>query len=107
MGSASLQTNGITTKLLFLLRDTSLADLNDPLCKVRKSRIIMFVIIELFGFGAAMAITQTIGMVFTLWNSMLNGLFGATSSGDWFPCCNHLIDPYKDVYHSTAPIYSR
>ncbi|KAF9516510.1 hypothetical protein BS47DRAFT_1441482 [Hydnum rufescens UP504] len=63
MGSAALQTSGITAKMLFLLRDPTLADTNDPLHKVRKSRIALFVIIQLLGFGATMAITQTIAAV--------------------------------------------
>ncbi len=33
----------------------------EPLLKVRKSRIALFVALELVGFGATMAITQTIG----------------------------------------------
>ena len=53
--------NGITTKILFLLRDATLIEPTEPLLKVRKSRIALFVALELVGFGATMAITQTIG----------------------------------------------
>ena len=62
MGADALRGNGITTRLLYLLRDKSLTPYNDPLHKVRKSRIIMFVGVQLVGFGATFAITQTIGM---------------------------------------------
>lgn len=62
MGSDALFTSGITAKILFLLRDKHLIDPLDPLNKVRKSRIVLFTLIELVGFGATMAITQTIGV---------------------------------------------
>ena len=61
MGSGALLNNGITTKILFLFRDARLIDPTEPLLKVRKSRIVLFVALELIGFGATMAITQTIG----------------------------------------------
>lgn len=61
MGTDALATSGITTKLLYLLRDRNLTEHSDPLAKVRKSRLLLFLGIELVGFGATMAITQTIG----------------------------------------------
>lgn len=61
MGTFALATNGITTKILYLLRDRRLTDRSDPLAKVRTSRLLLFVGIELLGFGATMAITQTVG----------------------------------------------
>lgn len=61
MGTDALATSGITSKLLFLLRDRRLSDPSDPLYKVRKSRLVLFLVLELAGFGATMAITQTIG----------------------------------------------
>jgi hypothetical protein len=61
MGAAALQGNGITTKLLYLIRDKTLSSPYDPLHKVRKSRLLMFVAVQLMGFGATFAITQTIG----------------------------------------------
>lgn len=61
MGADALQGNGITVKLLYLLREKSLTPPDDPLRKVRKSRLILFVAVQLIGFGATFAITQTIG----------------------------------------------
>jgi len=63
MGTAALRTSGITTKLLFLVRDHNLIPSHDPLRRVRKSRIALFVLIELAGFGATMGITQTIAAI--------------------------------------------
>lgn len=61
MGADALQGNGITLKLLYLLRDKSLTPLDESLRKVRKSRLVLFVTIQLIGFGATFAITQTAG----------------------------------------------
>lgn len=61
MGLDALQSNGITKKILYLIQDRQLTPLNEPLRRVRKSRILMFVAVELVGFGATFAITQTIG----------------------------------------------
>ena len=61
MGLDALEGNGITRKLLYFLRDKALTPAEEPLRNVRKSRILFFVAVQLVGFGATMAITQTIG----------------------------------------------
>ena len=61
MGADALQPNGITKKVLFLLRDGELIPEGEPLRRVRKSRISLFVLIQLAGFGITFAIAQTIG----------------------------------------------
>lgn len=58
MGTAALLGSGVTQNMLYLIRDKRLASPTDPLHRVRKSRIIIFTIIELLGFGATFAITQ-------------------------------------------------
>ena len=63
MGADALEGNGITRKLLYFLRDEALTPVDEPLHKVRKSRILMFVTVQLVGFGATMAVTQTIGEI--------------------------------------------
>ncbi|KAK5663110.1 hypothetical protein OQA88_6526 [Cercophora sp. LCS_1] len=64
MGIQALQANGITAKLLFLLRDSSLTPANHPLKSIeRRAAIWLFVAIELVGFGATFAITQTVAAV--------------------------------------------
>lgn len=62
MGVDALRGNGITQKILYLLRDKTLVSPTEPLRKVRKSRVMMFVGVQLVGFGATMAVTQTIGV---------------------------------------------
>lgn len=59
MGVNALQGNGITHKILFFFRDKALTPVNEPLRKVRRSRILLFVGVQLFGFAATFAITQT------------------------------------------------
>lgn len=61
MGTDALQDNGITIKLLYLIRDKTLTSPDDSLRKVRISRLLMFVTIQLVAFGAMFVITQTIG----------------------------------------------
>ena len=62
MGADALRGNGVTQKLLFFFRDRSLVPRDEPLRRVRRSRLALFVGIELVGFGATFAITQTIGV---------------------------------------------
>lgn len=61
MGADALRGNGITKKILYLIQDKSLTSRDEPLHNVRKSRIVLFVGIQLVAFGATFAITQTIG----------------------------------------------
>lgn len=64
MGVQALEGNGITSKLLFLARDVSLTPRSHPLQQLpRRAAVWAFVAIELVGFGATFAITQTIAAV--------------------------------------------
>ncbi|KAL9108737.1 MAG: hypothetical protein Q9227_006533 [Pyrenula ochraceoflavens] len=64
MGTQALQGNGITRKMLFLAKDRSLIPGAEPLSRIeRKSAIYVFVALELIGFGATFAITQTIAAI--------------------------------------------
>lgn len=58
MGSDALLSSGVTEKMLYLIRDRRATSPSDPLNKVRKSRIVIFTLVELIGFGATFAITQ-------------------------------------------------
>ncbi|KAI9060866.1 anion exchanging protein [Trametes sanguinea] len=63
MGLDALEGNGITRKILYFFRDKALTPADEPLRRVRKSRILLFVGVQLVGFGATMAITQTIAAI--------------------------------------------
>lgn len=61
MGADALQSNGITQRILFLFRDSTLIKPSEPLLHVRRSRLILFITLQLAGFGATFAIVQTVG----------------------------------------------
>ncbi len=63
MGVQALEGNGITQKLIFICRDRKLTSPSEPLKRVRKKALWGFVAIQLLGFGATFAITQTIAAV--------------------------------------------
>lgn len=64
MGVQALEGNGITNKLLFLARDSALTPASDPLRRITRKRAVWyFVGLELVGFGATFAITQTIAAI--------------------------------------------
>jgi hypothetical protein len=60
MGVQALEGNGITLKILFLCKDKSMTPTSEPLKRIRRRLAIWaFVAIQLVGFGATFAITQT------------------------------------------------
>ncbi|KAF2139501.1 uncharacterized protein K452DRAFT_274829 [Aplosporella prunicola CBS 121167] len=63
MGVQALEGNGITLKLVFLCKDGALTPASDPLKRLRRRAVWAFVALELFGFGATFAITQTIAAI--------------------------------------------
>ncbi|KAH8989556.1 anion exchanging protein [Lactarius akahatsu] len=63
MGLDELSGNGITLKILYFLTDRTLTPSSEPLRRVRKSRVLLFVALQLVAFGATFAITQTIAAV--------------------------------------------
>ncbi|CAG8952020.1 hypothetical protein HYFRA_00000756 [Hymenoscyphus fraxineus] len=64
MGVQALEGNGITTKILFLCKDKSLTPNSEPLKRIeRRKAIWWFLGIQLLGFAATFAITQTIAAV--------------------------------------------
>ncbi|EFW20338.1 hypothetical protein D8B26_003266 [Coccidioides posadasii str. Silveira] len=64
MGVQALLSNGMTQKLLFLAQDKKLTPSSEPLKRIeRRLAIWVFVAIELVGFGATFAITQTIAAI--------------------------------------------
>jgi boron transporter len=64
MGIQALEGNGITTKLVFLAQDKALTPPSHPWRRIRRRAALWyFVAIELIGFGATFAITQTVAAV--------------------------------------------
>ena len=58
MGTAALLSSGVTEKMLYLIRERRATSPTNPLNQVRRSRIVLFTVIELLGFGVTFAITQ-------------------------------------------------
>jgi hypothetical protein len=64
MGVQALEVNGITAKILFLVRDKKLTQGSEPLNRIQRGLAVWaFVAIQLIGFSATFAITQTIAAV--------------------------------------------
>jgi len=64
MGVQALAGNGVTAKIIYLLKDKELTSPTDPLKKLARQKMIwIFVAIQLVGFGATFAITQTIAAI--------------------------------------------
>jgi hypothetical protein len=63
MGFQALEGNGLTAKLLFLLRDAALTPAGHALRGVRRAAVWAFVLVELVGFAATFAMTQTVAAV--------------------------------------------
>jgi hypothetical protein len=64
MGVQALEGNGITLKLIYICKDAKMTRSDDPFRKLRRKWAIhTFVLIELLGFAATFAITQTIAAV--------------------------------------------
>lgn len=63
MGTDALLSSGLTQQMLYLIRDPRARSPTDPLNHVRKSKIALYTFIELLGFGATFAVTQTIAAI--------------------------------------------
>ena len=108
MGVDALQGNGITRKILYFFRDKALTPMDEPLRRVRKSRIILFVAVQLIGLGATMAITQTIGTPeFYRHLNMLIFVLNRNRSCHRFPYHHLPVGTGPYVVDSTAAFYRR
>lgn len=106
MGVDALQGNGITRKLLYFLRDKALTPTDEPLRRVRKSRILLFVAVQLVGFGATMAITQTIGMSYFS-SPAYPFVHLYSNSCHWFPDRDIPAGASTNVLGASPPIHRR
>ncbi|KZT35614.1 anion exchanging protein [Sistotremastrum suecicum HHB10207 ss-3] len=63
MGIDALLGSGVTSKIFYLLREKRLTSAKDPFRRVRRWRIVLFLLLQLVGFGATFAIVQTIASI--------------------------------------------
>jgi hypothetical protein len=87
----------MTLKIIWLLADKSTIPDNDPLKRCRLKSVYYFVGLELIGFAATFAITQTIGKPHIL---------VLTCSGHWIPYHNTHPNSRQNVYLSSV-LHSR
>ena len=63
VGWGSIEGNGITQKLLFLISERRFIDPANPLLKVKRKKIMLFLLFQILGVGFSVAISQTIGAI--------------------------------------------
>ena len=100
MGLNELSENGITQKILYFLTDHTLTPSTNPLRRVRKSRILLYVALQLAAFGATFAITQTIGGLVSK-NEYLPRADADADSRGRVSCYYLVIDPVADTCRAT------
>jgi hypothetical protein len=97
MGADALRGNGITNKILYFFRDKNLTPLDEPLRRVRKSRILMFLAVQILAFGATFAITQTIGTSLSEWDVLHTCIPTSNAAAIGFPVIIMLLIPLRAV----------
>ncbi|KAF1356684.1 HCO3 transporter family-domain-containing protein [Delphinella strobiligena] len=63
VGWGSIEGNGITQKAIFLLSERRFIDPVNPLLRVPRKKIMLFLILQILGVGFSVAISQTIGAI--------------------------------------------
>lgn len=63
VGWGSIEGNGITQKVLFLIRERRFIDPAEPLLQVSRKQIMLFILFQILGVGFSVAISQTIGAI--------------------------------------------
>jgi hypothetical protein len=93
MGLEALLENGVTQKLVYFFRDDKVVPPSEPLRQVRPSRLALFVGIQLVGFAATFAITQTIGS--SVFVCFLRGLTETHAAAIGFPIVIFALVPIR------------
>jgi hypothetical protein len=106
MGLGALAENGISAKLYYFFRDRRLVPASEPLRRVRPSRLALFVGVQLLGFAATFAITQTIGMCIPL-PEIDEAANDIGHSGDRVPARHLPARACADVRDSTPALHAR
>jgi hypothetical protein len=63
LGTDALWTSAVTGIFMFLIKDRHLTSPTDPYHQVRKSRLWAWLLLQLLGFAATFAITNTIAAI--------------------------------------------
>ena len=63
VGWGSIEGNGMTQKVIFLISERRFIDAVNPLLKVPRKKIMLFLLLQILGVGFSVAISQTIGAI--------------------------------------------
>ncbi|KAG9678433.1 hypothetical protein KCU99_g1260, partial [Aureobasidium melanogenum] len=63
VGWGSIEGNGMTQKLIFLIKEHRFIDPSEPLLQVPRRKIMLFLLFQILGVGFSVAISQTIGAI--------------------------------------------
>ncbi|GAB7350870.1 hypothetical protein MBLNU459_g1391t4 [Dothideomycetes sp. NU459] len=63
VGWGSIEGNGITKKVIFLIKEHRFIDPAEPLLRVPRKKIMLFLLLQILGVGFSVAISQTIGAI--------------------------------------------
>ncbi|THV87828.1 hypothetical protein D6D29_00421 [Aureobasidium pullulans] len=63
VGWGSIEGNGMTQKVIFLIKERRFIDPAEPLLQVPRTKIMLFLLFQILGVGFSVAISQTIGAI--------------------------------------------
>ncbi|KAI5205320.1 hypothetical protein E4T39_03112 [Aureobasidium subglaciale] len=63
VGWGSIEGNGMTQKILFLIKERRFIDPSEPLLQISRKKIMLFLLFQILGVGFSVAISQTIGAI--------------------------------------------
>jgi hypothetical protein len=63
VGWGSIEGNGMTQKVIFLIKEHRFIDPSEPLLRVPRTKIMLFLLFQILGVGFSVAISQTIGAI--------------------------------------------
>jgi hypothetical protein len=65
VGWGSIESNGILKKMIFLLRENRFVQRDEPLLRVKREKIVLYILCEVVPVAACVAISQTIAAIGT------------------------------------------
>lgn len=63
VGWGSIEGNGITAKVMFLLSERRFIEPANPMLRVPRKQIMLFILLQILGVGFSVAISQTVGAI--------------------------------------------
>lgn len=63
VGWGSIESNGILQKMIFLMRENRFIQRDEPLLRVQRRKILLYISCQIIGVAACVAISQTIAAI--------------------------------------------